>query len=208
MNQNEINHDLRISDHLVGLIDILFAVVVGSSFTKLVLTEEIIKSPSFEDIITVPNVAFFIAYYAVILSWIGYHSMIEDFPYKYKSLSGIFRFMEDVLIVFVYIITIYSRKNLLLFLILFMSIFILYTVNDCIRAKEHKNYDKQKIKSFTFSIFFGINLILYYILNYVYPISNASYIALILTFLLVTYYRFGSMIESKYMLRTKKTNML
>jgi len=196
---NKKDLDLNVSNHLIGLVDILFAVAVGGSFPKLVFNYSdisISSLPSHEAFFAYPNMALFIAYYMVILSWIGYHSMIEKFPYRYKTLTGIARFMEDVFIVFIYIILMYSRKDSNIFIFWLIIIFILYGLNDCFRASEHNKFDNQVIKSYLFAtLLFSI-----WAFFFIFSKGSSYWFPLILAFIIITIYRFSPRVEDKYAL--------
>lgn len=181
----------RISEQLVSLIDILFAVAVGDSIFTLVFSNNtIIEWPIFYNIIiTIPNIALIVAYAAVILSWIGYHSMINQFPYR-SNLLGKMRFWIDILIVFIYISFIYSKDNLSLFLFWFIPIFLLYAIGDCIRDIEYNSRVSQKYKSFLFAFLFAIIWVIYYKLNPVISGLAMSYLVLLLNLSLLFFYRF------------------
>lgn len=126
----------RISNRLVDLIDILFGVVVGLNFALIFNNNPIVSMPTFSDIFTLPNISLLVAYIAVILSWVGYHQMMEANPFI-LNYYGYSRFSIDILIVFVYSILIYSIKNFTLFLTIFPIVFLLYAMGGIIRNKEY-----------------------------------------------------------------------
>lgn len=172
----------RISEKLVSLVDILFAVAVGDSIFTLIFSNNLIKDwPTFADIIKVSNMALLVAYIAVILSWIGYHNMIDKFPYK-----GTIRFWIDILIVFIYIIFIYSKENLSMFLIWFIFIFLLYGIGDWIRDREYNIRVSQRNKSFVFT---GIFIIVYIFYTSLIQVNSISWLVLLLNLLLLVLYR-------------------
>jgi uncharacterized membrane protein len=80
MNENLEKNQKRISDRLVDLIDIVFAVIVGASITAIFADNPLQKLPSLNEIITLENMSLLVAYVAVVLSWVGYHHMIELNP--------------------------------------------------------------------------------------------------------------------------------
>lgn len=149
----------RFSDRLVDLIDILFAVVVGTSISTAFANNPIQRLPSLYEVITLPNMSLIIAYAAVILSWVGYHRMMEVNPYT-PNRWGYSRFGIDVVIVFVYTFLIYSREIFSIFLFIFPIIFLLYAFGGIIRNKEYKkrvSWPKVSLKyTFLFLLDWGI----------------------------------------------------
>lgn len=68
---------VRISDHLVRLVQILFALVIGQSL--LLYREVIVNVFAFQ--YWVAAAALLVVYLTTILSWIGYHRSMERNPY-------------------------------------------------------------------------------------------------------------------------------
>lgn len=126
----------RISNRLVDLIDIVFAVVVGTSIATIFANNSLQQWPSINEVITLPNMSLLVAYVAVILSWVGYHRMIELNPYSLNR-WGYIRFGIDFGIVFIYTALMYSRENFSIFLSMFPIIFLLYACGGMVRTKEY-----------------------------------------------------------------------
>jgi len=126
----------RISNRLLDLIDILFGVVVGLNFALIFNNNPIVSLPTFSEVMTLPNISLLVAYIAIILSWVGYHQMME-FNSFILNYWGYIRFSNDILIVFVYSVLIYSIKNFTLFLTVFPIIFLLYAFGGIVRDKEY-----------------------------------------------------------------------
>lgn len=120
----------------MDLIDIVFAVVVGTSIAAIFANDSLRAWPSLQEIVTLSNMSLIVAYVAVVLSWVGYHHMIELNPYTLNR-WGYIRFGIDVVIVFVYTILIYSRENFSIFLSAFPVIFLLYAFGGIVRMKEY-----------------------------------------------------------------------
>lgn len=150
----------RISDRLVGLIDIVFAVVVGTSIAAIFANNSLQEWPSINEAITLPNMSLLVAYFAIVLSWVGYHRMIELNPYSLDR-WGYIRFGMDVVIVFMYTVLIYSRENFSFFLSVFPMIFLLYAFGGMVRAKEYGEEVSWPKGSFMFMGLFAMNWIIY-----------------------------------------------
>lgn len=159
----------RVSDRLVALIDTFFGVVLGVSVTAIFGESTLLSCPPFNDLISLPNMALIVAYMAIILSWLGYHIMIEENPFK-LNLWGYIRFFIDIFIVFRYTVLIYYRKDLALFFGTFPVIFLLYIVGGIIRNKEYG----EKVSAPKLSLKYFILLALISIIYYVWPLFSAS----------------------------------
>lgn len=151
----------RISDRLVDLIDIVFAVVVGTSIAAIFANNSLQKWPSLSEVITLPNMSLLVAYLAVVLSWVGYHRMIELNPYILNR-WGYIRFGIDVMIVFTYTVLIYSRENFTIFLFAFPVIFLLYACGGMVRIKEYGKVSWPK-GSLIYMVLFLANWIIYFV---------------------------------------------
>jgi hypothetical protein len=92
---NLMPDQMRISDRLVALIDTFFGVVLGVSVTAFFGDQPLVSCPSINDLIILPNMALIVAYVAVVLSWLGYHIMIEENPFRLNR-WGYFRFFIDI----------------------------------------------------------------------------------------------------------------
>ena len=136
------NKEIIVSDYLVGLIDMVFAVAIGVSIA-LVFEENVFLLPGLQVITT--TLSLIAAYTAVVLSWIFYHRMIIDNHYRLDtSFWAYIRFAVDFVIVFIYIfLTLridgaYSAREFSIFLINFPIIFVLYAFGGFIRDLEYK----------------------------------------------------------------------
>lgn len=188
MNSDIAESERRISNRLVSLIDIIFAVAVGDSIFALIFSDPSINNwPELDKILTISNMSLFVAYCAVVLSWTGYHNMIENFPYR-SNFWGKARFCVDLFVVFTYIYFIYSKNNFSLFLFLFIIIFFLYGIGDMIRDLEYDQRVSQRSKSFIFMILFLCVYISYHI-NILIALGISRLIILIINFLLLIIYR-------------------
>lgn len=150
----------KISDRLVDFIDIVFAVVVGTSIAAIFGDSSLQKWPSISEVMTLPNMSLLVAYVAVILSWVGYHRMIELNPYSLNRM-GYIRFGIDFGIVFTYTVLMYSRENFSIFLSMFPMIFLLYAFGGIVRAKEYGERVSWPKGSLKYMGLFLANLIIY-----------------------------------------------
>lgn len=183
----------RISDRLVDLVDIVFGVVVGTSIAAIFTNNSLEAWPSLQEIVTLSNMSLLVAYIAVILSWVGYHRMIELNPYKLNR-WGYIRFGIDAVIVFMYTVLIYARENFSIFLLAFPIIFLLYACGGIVRIKEYGKVSWPR-GSFMYMLLFLVNWIIWS--NWDSLVSIASFIKLIpiswilllLTLFYLFYYR-------------------
>lgn len=152
----------KISDRFVDLIDIVFGVVVATNIATFFKDNPLTSFPVFSEIFSVKNGSFFVAYSAIILSWVGYHQMMEYNPYKPK-IYGSIRFGIDLIIVFIYTVLIYSITNFTLFLLVFPIIYILYLLGGVVRKKEYNKKVNWSKGSLILTIVFSINFIIWFI---------------------------------------------
>ncbi|MFX1519816.1 MAG: hypothetical protein ACFFCD_07840 [Promethearchaeota archaeon] len=169
------NKESIVSDYLVGLIDMVFAVAIGVSIT-LVFEENIFLQPSLQIIITT-FLSLMAAYTAVVLSWIFYHRMIIDNHYRLDTtLWAYIRFAIDFVIVFIYIFLtlliagVYSAIEFSMFLINFPIIFVLYALGGFIRDLEYKKSVSFPGLSLMFAGLFAVN----WFINFYYSIVMAT----------------------------------
>jgi hypothetical protein len=163
--QQDSNVQNRISNRLIDLIDIVFGVVVGINFAML-FNNPIENFPSLDQIITLPHASLLVAYVAIILSWMGYHQMMEHDSYTLKNRWGYLRFSIDVIIVFVYTVLMFSIKNTTLYLASFPVIFFLYALGGRFRNKEYGCEVSWSKGSLKYTAFFLIVLLIWWVLQY------------------------------------------
>jgi hypothetical protein len=147
----------RISDRLVDLIDIVFGVVVAVNFAMLFKPTYFETIPVIGQIVTLPNISLIVAYAAIILSWVGYHQLIEYNPYNLNA-WGYGRFSLDVIIVFIYTILMYSTENTTLYLACYPIIFLIYAIAGVVRNKEYKAKVSWPKGSLKYTLYFSIIL--------------------------------------------------
>lgn len=121
--------------------------------------------PTISQTISLPNMSLLVAYIAIILSWVGYHQMIEYNPYILNR-WGYIRFSLDVMIVFVYTILMYSTKNTALYLTTFPVIFLLYAIEGILRNKEYCTKVSWPKGSLMYSASFSLILLVWYLWDF------------------------------------------
>jgi hypothetical protein len=125
--------DIRASDRLVSLIDLLFALVLT---LPIVISQDVVRAPWHSNIPVV--LALMLGYYVVVRSYIDWHVAMEDAPYwirtgNHKS-AELRRVYVDFFIVMSYVLLLLSTKDLPKspgsdigeFLLLFCVMFALY----------------------------------------------------------------------------------
>jgi hypothetical protein len=193
--KEELVTQKRISNRLVDLIDIVFGVVVAVNFAML-FTESPFKTlPSIGQVITLPHMSLTVAYAAIILSWVGYHQMIEYNPYILNR-WGYGRFSFDVIIVFMYTILMYSTQNTGFYLACYPIIFLMYAIGGVIRNKEYKDKVSWPKGSITYTLYFSLVLAVWFIwgfLTSLYSFLNAvplTWILIVVILFLNLHYRY------------------
>jgi len=161
---DDSSRERKLSDRLVSLVDIVFGVVFGLSIPTVFGSNTTLTLPKdISEIINLSNVALFVAYLAIIFSWVGYHKAMEKYPFRI-GLGGTRRFFMDLVIVFLYAILIYSRVTMQLYLAVFTAIFFLYILWDLTLDREYgSRIATPRITLKYLSLFLAIFLIYLYI---------------------------------------------
>ena len=179
----------------VGLVDVLFAVILGQSFA-LHRSEQ-----GFKPYITQPLENAFVvatlllAYGLVITSWIGYHKSVQAYPVRSP-----FRFVIDVSLLFLYYFAFVNISNFEAFILILFCCFLLYSGWDATRIYEYfdklkqsksKWFSHELLKRLIISIVFAV---VFFVTTWTYPLcigtigegTKWAYFALV-TFLLILY---------------------
>ena len=140
---NNIIYSSSGSKYPVSFVEIIFAVVLGSSILKF---SDILFPPT----LTSPNFwALTIAYINAITSWFGWHKSTNIYPYT-PSKKGSFRSVLDGIIVVVYVALLFfgseADKYILFYLWSFAVVFSLYIIVGLIRRAEYKDSQASHIK--------------------------------------------------------------
>lgn len=153
------NTDRFFSVHLVTLVQVFFAVVIGGALIEF---NDTIFAPEF----SISFLSLLIVFLTSIMSWTGYHTSMGKYPYTH-SISGILRLYSDVIIVVVYGFLLFSSTdstdphNIVLsnsYLFGFSGVFLLYIISGLLRRSEYN--DKSASKTCLLRAFFITTLIL------------------------------------------------
>lgn len=140
----------KVTQVYIGFIDVLFGVVVGISFAQFVpLTLEF---KTFTAIL---------AYATVVASWVGYHTAFRKGSDDY---SGPYRFVIDIILLYLYYYLINSSNNFPLMLAIFPFIFgfyVLWELSRLLELGKKKKPDFRIIWNSIFLILFSIQLAVY-----------------------------------------------
>jgi len=140
-------YDVRASQRVVGLIDLLFALVLT---LPVATSENVVREPWHSNVAVVAALA--LGYYVVVRSFIDWHIAMEDAPYWIRTSSQrsweLRRVYVDCLIVMAYVLLFLSAKSLASspsgdlgeYLLLFVVIFGLYVTWGQLR---HVAYESQ-----------------------------------------------------------------
>lgn len=179
---------------MVSLVDIVFGVVFGLSIPTVFGIDTNITIPnSWVNILTISNYIFtisnfalFVAYISIILSWIGYHKTMEQYPFKI-GIGGSRRFFMDLAIVFLYAALIYTRSNTLLYLAIFPIIYFFYWAWDVMLNHEYKTHVTSTRTTFKYFMIFLITCTIYWYIGATYSVA---WIFLIVTLILNLAFRY------------------
>lgn len=107
----------------LGIVDLVFAVVLGASFVSLNIGS--LKSLSLQ------TATLAVAYGSIVLSWTGYHASVKAKPYKLPL-----RFWIDLIILYGYLLLISNFSNLGTELWVYVLVFVSYTTWSAAKALE------------------------------------------------------------------------
>ena len=128
------------SDHLVTLVQVFFAVVIGGGLIEF---HEIIFSPQN----AVPFWALIVVFVTSIMSWTGYHTSMGQYPYTHTGF-GILRLFSDIFIVIVYAVLLFvgTSQGILseYYLWWFSAVFLLYVISGLCRRWEYRDKEASK----------------------------------------------------------------
>jgi len=135
LSQNK-NIDVKsFSNHLVTLVQVVFAVVIGGG---LIQFHEFLFPPKN----TIASFALIAVYATSIMSWAGYHHRMEEYPYTHTKF-GIGRLNVDIFIVVMYAFLLFAGtrqgQSIEPYLWGFSVVFLLYVVSGWLRRKEYND---------------------------------------------------------------------
>lgn len=129
----------KVTQVYVGFIDVLFGVVVGVSFAQFVPIT--LEFKTFTAIL---------AYATVVASWVGYHKAFRSGSDDY---IGPYRFVFDIILLYLYYYLINSFNNFPLMLVIFPIIFGFYVLWESSRLIELRKKNEPKFR-FKWNIIF------------------------------------------------------
>jgi len=128
------------SEHLVTLVQVFFAVVIGGGLIEF---HEILFSPKN----TVPFWALIVVFATSIMSWTGYHTSMGKYPYTHTGF-GILRLFSDIAIVIVYAFLLFAGTSHEIlaesYLLGFSIVFLLYVISGLFRRWEYRDKEASK----------------------------------------------------------------
>lgn len=128
------------SDHLVTLVQVFFAVVIGGGLIEF---RQILFSPQN----AVPFWALIVVFVTSIMSWTGYHTSMGKYLYTHTGF-GILRLFTDILIVIAYAFLLFAgtRQEILAesYLWGFSAVFLLYVISGLFRRWEYRDKEASK----------------------------------------------------------------
>lgn len=131
----------------IDFLDFLFTVSMSIGLTPEVLGREYItgllseswvregRSPSGSDAFNLG--VFLLGFLTLTLSWFGYHGSIKKRPLKYDTLSGMVRFIFDVLLVIIYGLILLRFRDFGIVLGLVVAAHLIFVIWDCFKIIEH-----------------------------------------------------------------------
>lgn len=135
------NHNKGNSTSIVlDFVDPLFAVVISISFIGVMTKPWFTQYPSEWQASYVFNiVTLFLGYSTVVLSWVGYHRSIRSKPIKLDTMPGFWRFVFDIVLLFLYWLILVKFENFWLVLMLLAIIYGVFVIWDVFKWREYKD---------------------------------------------------------------------
>jgi len=192
----------------IDFLDFLFTVSIGIGLTPEILGMDYIKGllsenwvrngqlPSSPDLYNLG--VFILGFLTLTLSWFGYHGSMAKKPIKYGTVSGMFRFIFDVLLVIIYGLILLEFRNFKVVLTLLVIVHFIFVIWDVIKIIEHRDKYLEKAgghlqryrREYVSGLFFVLFFILY--LSYtlcLYSYSLGKWLSLILAIIFTVFYR-------------------
>jgi hypothetical protein len=178
----------EVSDTYVRFIDILFAIVLGQSFS-LLTSEEGFKTWLNQPIDNAFEIAtILLVYTLVITSWVGYHLSVRVY-----AINSVWRFIIDISLLFLYYFAFVNSDKFEVVMLIFFLSFLLYAIWDLVRIIEYwsRPFKGELWKRFGYSIVFAIiSFITYWLYGYLCTkITQIGWAFFISTLVLLIAYR-------------------
>jgi len=179
------NKDL--SEIYVRFVDILFAVVLATSFSTILSPQGLpnwLMNP-LANITILGNVL--LAYTLVITSWIGYHMSVSKLPIK-----SVWRFLIDILLLFLYNAAFMNITSFQIISIILAIVFMCYLIWVTIRYFEYKqeaslwNIKERVVHAVIFAVSF---IVIAFFANFIVN-QTVDGILLVCSFILLILYRY------------------
>lgn len=128
------------SDHLVTLVQVFFAVVIGGGIIEF---HKILFSP--QD--TIAFWALIVVFVTSIMSWTGYHTSMGKYPYTHTGF-GILRLFFDIFIVIAYAFLLFAGTSQKIlaesYLWGFSVVFLFYVISGLFRRWEYRSREASR----------------------------------------------------------------
>jgi hypothetical protein len=155
----------------IDFIDPLFAVAIHIGFTHGVLEEPWFTEwrwPKGHE--TFDALVLLLAFWTIVLSWVGYHKSISLKPLRAEDRMGFVRFILDIVLVTLYALLLVKFRDIDATLQLNVGIYFLFLVWDLCKVKEHKlmyapadpfgkRYRRELVTTGWFVVFLGLLLL-------------------------------------------------
>ena len=192
----------------IDFLDFLFTIsisvgltpeILGNGNIKGLLSEEWVWKSQFPSSLDFYNLGVFsLGLLNLILSWFGYHGSIEVKPLKYRTLSGMVRFIFDVLLVIIYGLILLQFRNFKIVISLLVIVYFIFVIWDIFKIIEYRdNYSKANVghlqryrREYVSFVFFVLFVILYlFYIFCLYSYSLGRWLSLILAIIFTVLYR-------------------
>jgi len=163
-----------LSDRLVQLIDIVFAVVIAESLARY--SDEIVGLSPLRTLVALLGV-----YVVTVSSWWFYYVSMKKYPYK-ETRFGIARFVVDLFTVVLYVYLLYSvaqierGDNVVRYVSGFPFVFVAYIVSGILRRLEYNQPRASRLGLLlTFAVLLGACASAYHLLYSIWPSEAATW---------------------------------
>lgn len=133
----------------LDFLDFVFTIAMGIGLTPEILGRDYITGllseqwartvqfPQGQDLFNLG--VFLLGFLTLTLSWFGYHGSIRKRPLKYDTLSGMLRFIIDVLLVIIYGVILVKYRHFHVVLFLLLLVHTIFVIWDLLKITEHWN---------------------------------------------------------------------
>ena len=142
----------------VSFLDVLFAIVMGISATKVLELPWVKWEPGFmwQASFGFEMGVLFLGYSLLILSWVGYHQSVGTIVQEIRTIPQWATFIIDILLLACYLLNLVKFDKFLFVLGMLFLVFSLYVVRDIFQQKQRASANKEGPQKMGVSRFWAI----------------------------------------------------